>query len=132
VKDALSHYWGGPKLTDNPLASINLVRRELGAHNGNLTHSLRAVLQQAIDRQRPLGERKLTASEWLLYNILDMRFIQGERVREIAARLAISESDLYRKQRVAVAEVAKTLADMEAAATEADSAAASNGTREGD
>ena len=73
-----------------------------------------AVLQQAIERQRPAGERKLTASEWLLYNILDLRFVQGQRVRDIAGRLAISESDLYRKQRVAVAEVAKTLAEMEA------------------
>ena len=37
----------------------------------------------------------------------------GERVRDIAMRLALSESDLYRKQRVAITEVARTLADME-------------------
>jgi hypothetical protein len=77
---------------------------------------MRAVLREAIERQRPAGERKLTATEWLLYNILDLRFVQGQRVRDIANRLAMSESDLYRKQRTAVAEVAKTLADMEAEA----------------
>ena len=33
---------------------------------------------------------------------------------EIARRLAMSESDLYRKQRTAVAAVARTLAEMEA------------------
>jgi hypothetical protein len=115
VKDALSHYWGGPKLSESPLAGFRLVHRALAAHDGNVPRAMRAVLREAIERQRPTGERKLTASEWLLYNILDMRFIQGQRVRDIALRLAMSESDLYRKQRVAVAEVAKTLAEMEAA-----------------
>jgi hypothetical protein len=43
-----------------------------------------------------------------------MRFIQGKRVREIADKLAMSESDLYRKQRVAIEEVARALAAMEA------------------
>jgi hypothetical protein len=114
VKDALSHYWGGPKLTNSPLLSLRVMRRALEEQDGNIPRALRAVLQQAIERQRPAGERKLTASEWLLYNILDLRFVQGQRVRDIAGRLAISESDLYRKQRVAVAEVAKTLAEMEA------------------
>jgi hypothetical protein len=116
VKDALSHYWGGPKLTENPLTGLRLVRRALTAEDGNVPRAMRAVLREAIERQRPTGERKLTASEWLLYNILDLRFIQGQRVRDIAIRLAMSESDLYRKQRTAVAEVAKTLVEMEAAA----------------
>ncbi len=115
VKDALSHYWGGPRLSESPLAGLRLVHRALEAHEGNVPRAVRAVLREAIERQRPTGERKLTASEWLLYNILDMRFIQGLRVRDIAPRLSMSESDLYRKQRAAVAEVAKTLAEMEAA-----------------
>ncbi len=113
VKDALSHYWGGPKLTDNPLVGLRLVRRILREQEGSLSRAIRAVLHEAIERQRPAGERRLTASEWLLYNILELRFVQGERVRDIAGRLAISESDLYRKQRVAIAAVAKTLAEME-------------------
>jgi hypothetical protein len=117
VKDALSHYWGGPKLTENPLIGLNVVRKALKEQDGSIPRAIRAVLHEAIERQRPEGERKLTASEWLLYNILDLRFVQGERVRDIAARLAISESDLYRKQRVAVTEVAKTLAEMEAKAS---------------
>jgi ApbE superfamily uncharacterized protein (UPF0280 family) len=48
-----------------------------------------------------------------LYNILELRVIQGKKIREIAYQLAMSESDLYRKQRVAIQEVAKTLASME-------------------
>ena len=114
VKDALNHYWGGPKLTESPLMELRLVRRALRANDGNLTKALRAVLQDAIERQRPPGDRKNTAPEWLVYNILDFRFVQGQRVFDIARRLSMSESDLYRKQRTAVAAVAKTLAEMEA------------------
>jgi hypothetical protein len=62
---------------------------------------------------RPAGRRRFTTSEWLLYNILEMKFIRGLRVRDIAGRLAMSESDLYRKQRVAISEVAKQLATLE-------------------
>lgn len=116
VKDALSHYWGGPKLTDSPLMELKVVQGVVDDQDGNLTRALRAVLQEAIERQRPAGERKLTAADWLLYNILDFRFVQGQRVRDIARRLSMSESDLYRKQRAAVAEVARTLAEMEATA----------------
>jgi hypothetical protein len=42
-----------------------------------------------------------------------MRFLQGKRIRDVATRLAMSESDFYRKQRVAVEEVARQLALME-------------------
>ncbi len=115
VKDALSHYWGGSKLTENPLVGLKTVQRALAMHDNNLPRAVRAVLQEAIDRQRPAGDRKMTAPEWLLYNILDLRFVQGLRVRDIAVRLSMSESDLYRKQRAAVAEVTRTLTEMEAA-----------------
>jgi hypothetical protein len=42
-----------------------------------------------------------------------MKFLEGKKVREIALRLAMSEADLYRKQRVAVDAVAKVIAEME-------------------
>jgi hypothetical protein len=48
-----------------------------------------------------------------LYNILDLKFIEGRKVREVASRLAMSEADLYRKQRVAVEVVAKAILEME-------------------
>jgi hypothetical protein len=74
---------------------------------------LRSVLKQAIERLRPDGQRQMTAPEWVLYNILELKFLQGRRVREVALRLAMSESDLYRKQRAAIEAVAQTLAEME-------------------
>jgi hypothetical protein len=113
VKDALSHYWGGPKLTESPLMGLRIVRDEVQEHGSNPAHALRTVLGRAIERLRPAGERQMTTAEWLLYNILELKFIRGLKVRDIAGRLAMSESDLYRKQRVAIAEVAKALADLE-------------------
>ncbi len=112
VKDALSHYWGGPKLTQNPLMRFKIVQDALEDHDGNNANALRAILREAIDRIRPEGERRFTA-EWILYNILEMKFVEGRKVREVALRLAMSEADLYRKQRVAVEAVAKTIGEME-------------------
>lgn len=113
VKDALSHYWGGPKLSDSPLLKLRVVEHALSQHDGNSIKALRAVLAQGIERLRPDGERKMTAAEWLLYNILELKFIQGRKVRDVAMRLAMSESDLYRKQRIAIEEVANHIAEME-------------------
>ena len=42
-----------------------------------------------------------------------MKFLQGKRVREVALKLAMSEADLYRKQRVAIETVASTIMEME-------------------
>ncbi len=112
VKDALSHYWGGPKLTSSPLLKLRIVEAAR-QEEGSATMALRAVLNRAIERLRPQGERSMTTADWILYNILDLKFLQRRQGREVAARLAMSESDLYRKQRVAIEELAKTLADME-------------------
>jgi hypothetical protein len=113
VKDALTHYWGGPKLTESPLIRLRSVQRILEAHEGNPANALRAILRQGIERVRPVGERRFTG-EWLLYNILEMKFMEGRKVREIALRLAMSEADLYRKQRVAIESVANAILEMEA------------------
>jgi len=113
VRDALSHYWGGPKLTESPLLELRIVRDEMQEQGGSPAHALRSVLNRAIERLRPDGERRMTTAEWILYNILEMKFIRGLKVRDIAGRLAMSESDLYRKQRIAIAEVARSLAELE-------------------
>jgi len=69
-------------------------------------------LRDAIEKMRPEGERKYTG-EWMLYNILEMKFLEGKKVKEIAMRLSMSEADLYRKQRVAIDSVTKTIKEME-------------------
>lgn len=112
VKDALTHFWGGPKLTQSPLIQLHVVQEALKNGEDNQVNALRLILRQAIDQVRPEGERKFTA-DWTLFNILEMKFMEGRKVREIAQRLAMSEADLYRKQRVAIEEVAKTIVEME-------------------
>ena len=113
VKDALDHYWGGPKLTDSPLLGLSVVQNEAEAFEGNIVKGLRAILKKAIDLQKPDGEQSLSRTEWLLYNILELKVVQGNKVRPIARRLAMSEADFYRKQRVAIENVARAIAEME-------------------
>lgn len=112
VKDALTHYWGGPKLTQSPLMKLEIVRRAMDEHEGNPTNALRSILREAIGQVRPEGERRFTG-EWILYNIVDLKFMEGRSVREVALRLAMSEADLYRKQRVAIEAVANVIMEME-------------------
>ena len=112
VKEALSHYWGGPKLTESPLMGLEVVQTALEEHDGNPANALRAILKRGVEQVRPSGERRFTG-EWILYNILEMKFMEGRKVREIALRLAMSEADLYRKQRVAIEAVAQAIANME-------------------
>lgn len=126
VRDALTHYWGGPKLTESPLLRLNIVRSALETHDHNAPRAMRDVLDQALERLRPAGERSMTGSQWLIYNILELKFVRGLTVRDIAGRLAVSESDLYRKQRVAIDALARQISAMEAApggSTEADDGA---------
>jgi len=113
VKEALGQFWGGPKLSGSPLLNMTVVRNLL-AQQGNVpAKAVRAALQEAITRLRPNGERNMMSNEWIMYNILDLKFVQGQRIRDIAQRLAISESDYYRKQRIAIEQVAQTLVQME-------------------
>ena len=112
VRDALTHYWGGPKLTNNPLIKLQVVQGLAEQDNGNSANALRALLRKAVDQVRPKGDRKFT-TEWILFNILEMKFIEGRKVRDVASRLAMSEADLYRKQRIAVEVVAKVILEME-------------------
>jgi hypothetical protein len=117
VKDALSHYWGGPKLTESPLLSLKIVQSAMNDYDGNPTNALRAILKTAIDNIKPEGERRFTA-EWILYNILELKFLEGRKVRDVATRLAMSEADLYRKQKVALEAVSRAIIGMELAARE--------------
>jgi hypothetical protein len=112
VREALGHYWGGPRLTSSPLLSLRVVRQAAVEHEGNPVNALRSILKRGIDQVRPDGERRFTA-DWMLYNILEMKFLQGRKVRDIAMRLAMSEADLYRKQRVAIEAVTNAVTDME-------------------
>jgi hypothetical protein len=112
VKGALTDYWGGPRLSESPLLELKIVQQALDEHDGISVKAVRAILREAIERIRPEGTRKFTL-EWVLYNILEMKFLRGRKVRDVAQRLAMSEANLYRKQKVAIDVVAKAIKEME-------------------
>jgi len=95
------------------LLELCIVQHALTAHDNNPVKALRTVLVNAMEQLRPQGERKLMDPEWTLYSILEMRFLKGQKVREVANRLAMSEPDFFRKQRVAIDLVAEVLWGME-------------------
>jgi hypothetical protein len=94
------------------LLGLRTVRSTM-KETGSPTKALQAVLRRAIEDLRPDEQLEPTAQEWVLYNILQMSFLRGLSRKEIAYKLSMSESDFYRKQRVAVEEVARQLALME-------------------
>jgi hypothetical protein len=63
---------------------MQVVEQARSAHDDDAPKALRAVLAEAMEQLRPDGQRSLTA-EWVLYNILEMRFVQGHKVRRYAA-----------------------------------------------
>ncbi len=113
IHGALRDFWGGPKLAKSELITLNVVQKEQNRHEGNQTKALQAVLTEAIERLKPEGERKLNTPEWILYNILELRFLQGKKVRDVTQTLFMSEPDFYRKQRIAIEAVAHQVQDME-------------------
>ncbi len=117
VKNALSDYWGGPHLSESPLLQLEVVQNALEEHDGISVKAVRSILREAIDKIRPEGTRRFTL-DWVLYNILEMKFLKGQKVRDVAKRLAMSEANLYRKQKVAIEVVAKTILEMEKQARE--------------
>ena len=92
--------------------NLQVVQENALKHEGNNANALRSILRNAIEFVKPEGERRFTA-EWILYNILEMKFLEGRKVREIALKLSMSEADLYRKQRVAIEAVANAVLEME-------------------
>ena len=112
VKDALTHFWGGPKLTNNPLNDFKIVTQAPANEDNSSSNALRNVLREAIQQIKPEGDIQYT-NEWLLYNILDLKYLRGLKVREIAQQLSLSEADFYRKQRVAINELTRIILSME-------------------
>jgi len=117
VKDALDHLWGGPKLSQNMLLRLRLIEEKTVMEKESPVNALREVLRSAIDQLKPEGERQYT-NEWILYNLLDLKYLSGWKVKDIARKLSLSEADLYRKQRIAISAVSNLIINMEKSITE--------------
>jgi len=117
VKNALDHLWGGPKLSQNPLLQLRLIEEKTIVEKETPVNVLREVLRSAIDKLKPEGDRQYT-NEWILYNLLDLKYLSGWKVKDIARKLSLSEADLYRKQRIAISAVSNQIISMEKSITE--------------
>ncbi len=113
VRAALRHYWGGAGITQSNLINLRIVQARMSADQDTAVNALRNILQDCIATLKPDGERKLASPEWTLYNILQLRFLERKKVRDVARRLSMSEADLYRKQRVAILAVSELLLQRE-------------------
>jgi len=116
VQAALRQYYGGPGMTQSRLLDLNIVRAALAEHGGQPVRALRAVLDRAIETLRPAGERDWRSQEWLIYNVIELRYFKKMRVRDAANRLYMADATLYRKQNTAFEAVADALLRMEAIA----------------
>ena len=117
VKNALDHLWGGPKLSQNPLLQLRVIEEKAIVEKETPVNVLREVLRSAIDKLKPEGDRQYT-NEWILYNLLDLKYLSGWKVKDIARKLSLSEADLYRKQRIAISAVSNQIIIMEKSVTE--------------
>ena len=113
VRAALRHYWGGSGISQSNLIQLQIVQDHMRAAEDSPVHALRKILADEIDALKPQGERKMMSPEWTLYNILQLRFLESRRVREVARRLSMSEADLYRKQRIAILAVTDQILERE-------------------
>lgn len=113
VRAALRHYWGGSGISQSNLLDLQVVRQRTQNDAETPVNALRKQLADAISELKPHGERSMMSPEWTLYNILQLRFLENRRVREVARRLSMSEADLYRKQRVAIEAVTDLILEKE-------------------
>lgn len=109
VRDALNSLYDHAALQTHPLAACLVVAADVGRSRGE---QLRAALEAAIERLRPI-DRDLSpgSSEWRPYLLLRGRYVEGESLPELQARLALSERQLRREHGRALEAVAGLLWD---------------------
>lgn len=116
VQAALRQYYGGPGMTQSRLLELSIVRAAMAENGGQPVKALRAILDKAIETLRPSGERDWRSQEWLIYNVIELRYLKKMRVRDAANKLYMADATLYRKQNTAFEAVADALLRMEALA----------------
>ncbi len=95
-------------MSQSPLLQLTSVQKRIRENEESSIKALRVILRKATERLRPSGDRQYT-NEWILFNILDLKFMEGWKVKDISRRLALSEADFYRKQRIAISAIAEQI-----------------------
>ncbi|MBM3123699.1 MAG: hypothetical protein FJZ87_01350 [Chloroflexi bacterium] len=118
VESALRNLYDFAYLADTPLASLELVKKQLAGKKTHLERgkSVQAVLLEALDEMRPSQEvppRDPPPREWYPYLILRDAYLEGVSNRDIMLKLYISEGTFNRTRRAAVRSLARALTEME-------------------
>jgi len=72
---------GRAKLTENPLLTLEVVKQTLDDHE-TTRQCITKRLKTCHREIKTGGERKYT-SEWILYNILDLKFLEGKKYAKL-------------------------------------------------
>lgn len=110
VRDALTHLYDPIHLQSHPLA--NLLSGPAGADQVTRAQKLRQILLAAVERLNPaIGGAAPSPEASISYSALTYRYVDGLSPEEIAALLAVSPRQVYRKLREGVEAVACLLRD---------------------
>jgi len=103
VRDALGHLYDYPHLQTHPLVDRLGPRRSLGVQQrGRFLHT--AILR-TVEELHP-GAVPFRSAHARTYNVLNLHYIEGLTVQEVARELSISERQCYRDLRKAEEDLA--------------------------
>jgi CheY-like chemotaxis protein len=106
VRDVLLHLYDHARLQTHPLLAVLRDAETSQTARGRL---LRQALLDAIEGLRPGPGTAASSSAWRPYRILELRYIQGTEVGEVAERVALSRSQYHREHNRALEAVASLL-----------------------
>lgn len=107
LRGALAHLYDYPYLQAHPLAN------ELGPEDRVSVRErmrfLRTTILQAIEEMNPGSDVPLRSLQTRSYNVLNLHYVEGLMIKEVARELAISERQVYRDLRKAERDLAAIL-----------------------
>lgn len=106
VHDALAHLYDFAQLQKHPLT--RLVGNAL--EDGSPARTLRRLLLDAIQELKPVANAPVDTHSASSYQVLYLRYVQGQSVTHIARQLSLTERQVYRRQRDALQAVSAALA----------------------
>lgn len=118
LRAALRHLWDPDRLSQSPLAELEVVRQRAAGRAGGLpapldqAQALRQVLTEALESLRPPGPPQPRDRRWQHYRLLRDAYWQGQDNETVRRQLFLSRTTFYREQQHALAALAQALADL--------------------
>jgi CheY-like chemotaxis protein len=123
IRELLARLYDYPFLQEHPLGLALEAGEPLAAQQR--MRALRTLILNGIEQMNPSPDEPLRSPRARLYNVLNLHYVEGLMVQEVAAELAISERQVYRDLRRAERDLAVLLAPRlgEAAGSQAETPA---------